>query len=113
MIGGGDLRLFYNTTKVHVGIERIRFAGDKLAFFAFLEGEAFISQLLNDYFKQGRRIDEYGIAASYVLLQTELQYYPGKHQTIELLAPVRYWWFGGIEANSKALSARFATRHNI
>lgn len=104
IIGGGDLRLFYNTTKVHVGIERIRFADDKLAFFAFLEGEAFISQLLNDYFKQGRRIGEYGIEASYVLLHTKLQYYPGKHQTIELLAPVRYWWFGDRNATSESFA---------
>lgn len=94
IVGGGDLRLFYNTTKLHVGIERIRFAHDKLAFFAFLEGEAVISQLLNDYFKQGRRIDEFGIKASYALLHTKLQWYPGRHQTIEILAPVRYWWFG-------------------
>ena len=94
IVGGGNLRLFYNTTKAHVGIERLTFAHDKLAFFVFLEGEAFISQLLNDYFQQGRRIDEYGIEASYVLLHTKLQWYPGKHQTIEILAPVRYWWFG-------------------
>lgn len=94
IVGGGNLRLFYNTTKVHVGIERLKFAGDKLAFFAFLEGEALISQLLNDYFQQGRRINEYGIAASYALLHTKLQWYPGNHQTIEILAPVRHWWFG-------------------
>ena len=81
IVGGGNLRLFYNTTKVHVGIERLGFARDKLAFFAFLEGEALISQLLNDYFQQGRRINEYGIEASYALLHTKLQWYPGKHQT--------------------------------
>lgn len=100
IVGGGDLRLFYNTTKVHVGIERISFANNKLAFFAFLEGEAFISQLLNDYFNQGRRIDEFGIEASYALLHTKLQWYPGKHQTIEILAPVRHWWFGDRNSTS-------------
>lgn len=100
IVGGGDLRLFYNTTKVHAGIERIPFANNKLAFFAFLEGEAVISQLLNDYFKQGRRIDEFGIKASYALLHTKVQWYPGRHQTIEILAPVRHWWFGDRSSTS-------------
>jgi hypothetical protein len=100
IVGGGDLRLFYNTTKLHVGIERLSFAKDKLAFFAFLEGEALISQLLNDYFKQGVRIDEFGIRASYALLSTKLQWYPGKHQTIEVIASARRWWFGDRSATS-------------
>ncbi len=100
VVGGGNLRLFYNTTKVHVGIERLTFANDKLAFFAFLEGEAVISQLLNDYYKQGLRIREYSIKASYALFHTKLQWYPGKHQTIEILAPVRYWWFGDRSSTS-------------
>jgi len=94
IVGGGNLRLFYNTTKAHAGIERVPFAHGKLAFFAFLEGEAVISQLLNNYFQKGSRIDEYSIKASYALLHTKLQWYPGKHQTIEILAPVRHWWFG-------------------
>ena len=93
IVGGGDLHLFYNTTKLHAGIERLAFAHDQLAFFAFVEGEAFISQLLNDYFEQGRRINEYGFNSSYVLMNTKLQWYPGKHQTLELIVPVRYWWF--------------------
>jgi len=100
IVGGGDLRLFYNTTKLHVGIERLSFANDKLAFFAFLEGEALISQLLNDYFQRGVRIDEFGIRASYALLSTKLQWYPGKHQTLELIASVRRWWFGDRSATS-------------
>lgn len=94
IVGGGNLHLFYNTTKAHAGIERLSFAHDKLAFFAFLEGEAVISQLLSDYYKQGLRISERGIKASYVLLQTKLQWYPGHHQTLEIVAPVRHWWFG-------------------
>jgi hypothetical protein len=89
IVGGGNLRLFYNTTKLHAGIERVTFANGKLAFFAFLEGEAVISQLLNDYFQRGRRVSEYSIKASYAMLHTKLQWYPGKHQTIEILAPVR------------------------
>ena len=67
IVGGGDLHLFYNTTKLHAGIERLSFAQDKLALFAFVEGEAVISQLLNDYFERGRRIDEFGFKASYIL----------------------------------------------
>lgn len=63
IVGRGDLRVFWNTTKLHVGVERISFAKDKLAFFAFVEGEALISQLLNDYFVRGRRISEFGIEA--------------------------------------------------
>ena len=100
IVGGGDLRLFYNTTKAHAGVERIPLADGKLAFFAFLEGEAVISQLLNDYFQQGRRIREYSIKASYALLHTKLQWYPGKHQTLEILAPVRHWWFGDRSSTS-------------
>ena len=107
-MGGGDLRLFWNTTKAHVGIERIPFAKNKLAFFAFLEGEALISQLLNDYFVRGRRINEFGIGASYVLLHTKLQWYPGKHQTIEIIAPVRRWWF----ANRSSTAPNFGLPAN-
>ena len=102
IVGGGNLRLFYNTTKIHAGIERLPFAHDKLAFFAFIEGEAFISQLLNDYFQQGRRFSEFGIEASYVLLSTKLQWYPGKHQTLEIIVPVRRWWFGDRSDTSAA-----------
>ncbi len=93
IVGGGNLRLFYNTTKLHVGIERLSFADDKLAFFAFVEGEAVISQLLNDYFQQGLRISEYGFKASYVLVSTKLQWYPGKNQTLEVILGARRWWF--------------------
>lgn len=109
IVGGGNLRLFWNTTKAHVGIERLSFANGKLALFTFLEGEAFISQLLNDYFERGRRINEYGIEASYVLLHTKLQWYPGKHQTIELLAPVRYWWFGDRSSTSSSFAIPAST----
>jgi hypothetical protein len=93
IVGGGNLHIFWNTTKVHAGIERLTFAHDKLAFFAFVEGEALISQLLNDYFQQGQRIKEYGFTSSYVLASTKLQWYPGKHQTLEVIASARYWWF--------------------
>lgn len=100
IVGGGDLRLFYNTTKIHAGIERLPFAQGKLAFFAFVEGEAFISQLLNDYYQQGRQVSGRGIRSSYVLLSTKLQWYPGKHQTLEVIMPVRYWWFGDLSSTS-------------
>ncbi len=102
IIGGGDLHLFYNTTKLHAGIERLSFADGKFAFFAFVEGEAVISQLLNDYFQQGRRIKEYGFRASYVLVNTKLQWYPGKHQTLEIIVPVRHWWFAEQSATTAA-----------
>ena len=104
IVGGGDLRLFFNTTKLHAGIERLQFANDKLAFFAFLEGEAFISQLLNDYFERGRRIDEFGIQASYALLHTKLQWYPGDHLTLEVLASVRHWWCGDRSTTSSSFA---------
>jgi len=94
IVGNGDLHLFYNTTKAHAGIERLSFADGKLAFFSFLEGEAVISQLLVDYFQNGLRISEYGFKASYILLNTKLQWYPGHHQTIEIIASARHWWFG-------------------
>lgn len=94
VVGNGDLHLFWNTTKLHAGIERLSFAGGKLAFFGFLEGEALISQLLNDYFQNGLRIREYGFKSSYIMLSTKLQWYPGKHQTIEVLAAARRWFFG-------------------
>ena len=94
IIGGGNLRLYYNTTKLHVGIERLSFADGKLAFFGFIEGEAVISQLLNDYFQNGQRIKELGFKASYLLVAPKLQWYPGKHQTLELILAARRWWFG-------------------
>jgi len=93
IVGNGDLHLFYNTTKLHAGIERLSFANGKLAFFGFVEGEAVISQLLNDYFQNGLRITEQGFKSSYILANAKLQWYPGKHQTIELIAAARYWWF--------------------
>ena len=73
IVGNGDLHLFYNTTKLHAGIERLSFANGKLAFFAFVEGEAVISQLLNDYFQNGLRISAYGFKSSYALVNTKLQ----------------------------------------
>ena len=93
LVGNGDLVLYYNTTKVRVGIDRLTFAKGKLAFFAFAEAEALLSQLLTDYFQRGRRIFEFGFNASYTLLSTKLQWYPGKYQTLEVLAQARYWWF--------------------
>lgn len=94
IVAGGNLRLFYNTTKLHAGVERLTFAGGKLAFFGFVEGEAVISQLLNDYFQNGLRISEYGFKASYILVQPKLQWYPGDHQTLEVVLAARHWWFG-------------------
>jgi hypothetical protein len=93
IVAGGNLRLFYNTTKLHAGIERLSFADGKLAFFGFVEGEAVISQLLNDYFQQGQRIREFGFKASYLLVDTKLQWYPGRHQTLEIILSARRWWF--------------------
>ncbi len=94
IVGGGDLHVFYNTTKLHAGIDRLVFAQGKLAFFGFVEGEAVISQLLNDYYQRGERISERGFKSSYLLLNTKLQWYPGKHQTLELVVQLRHWWFG-------------------
>lgn len=102
IVGNGNLRLFYNTTKLHAGIERLTFADGKLAFFGFVEGEAVISQLLNDYFERGRRISERGFKASYLLLDTKLQWYPGDHQTLELIVAARHWWFGPRDNTSDA-----------
>jgi hypothetical protein len=93
LLGSGDLHLFYNTTKLHAGIERLAFANGKLAFFSFVEGEAVISQLLVDYYERGERISDRGFKSSYVLLNTKLQWYPGKHQTLELVLQARHWWF--------------------
>ena len=93
VVGNGNLRLHYNTTKLHVGIERLSFAKGKMAFFGFLEGEALLSQLLTDYSKRGRRIRELGFNASYTLLSTKLQWYPGNYQTLELVLAARHWWF--------------------
>lgn len=100
IVAGGNLRLFYNTTKLHAGIERLSFADGKLAFFGFVEGEAVISQLLNDYFQQGQRIREFGFKASYVLVDTKLQWYPGSHQTLEIIASARHWWFAPRDSTS-------------
>ncbi len=96
--GKADLHMFWNTTKVHVAIDRLSFAKGKLAFFAFAEGELLLSQLLRDYFKRGERVTEFGFNASYTLLNGKLQWYPGKNQTLELVLSGRHWWFG---TNSK------------
>lgn len=93
VVGNGDLRTYWNTDKIHVGIERLSFARGKLAFFAFVEGEILLAQLLRDYFERGLKIREFGFNASYVLLSPRLQWYPGKRHTLELLIPVRRWWF--------------------
>jgi hypothetical protein len=93
VVGNGNLRLHYNTTKLHVGIERLSFAKNKMAFFAFAEAEAILSQLLRDYFKRGQRIREFGFNASYALLNAKLQWYPGTYQTLEVVLRGRYWWF--------------------
>ena len=95
VVGKGDLHLYYNTTKFHVGVQRLTFARDKLAFFAFLETELILSQLLRDYFKRGQQIRELGFNASYTLLNTKLQWYPGNYQTLEVVLSGRYWWFDG------------------
>lgn len=102
IVGNGNLRLFYNTTKLHAGIERLTFSDGKLAFFGFVEGEAVISQLLNDYFERGRRISEFGFKASYLLVDTKLQWYPADHQTLELIVAARHWWFGPRDSTSAA-----------
>jgi hypothetical protein len=93
VVGKGDLHLYWNTDKIHAGIEKLSFAKGKLAFFAFVEGEIVLAQLLRDYFKRGLKVSEFGFNASYVLLSSKLQWYPGKHQTVEILLPVRHWWF--------------------
>ena len=93
LVGNGDLVLVYNTTKLHVAIDRLSFAKGRLAFFAFAEAEALLSQLLTDYFRRGRRIFEFGFNASYTLLSTKLQWYPGRHQTLEVVVQARYGWF--------------------
>lgn len=100
VVGNGDLHLFFNTEKIHAGIERLSFAKNKLAFFAFAEGEIILAQLLRDYFKQGLQISEFGFNASYVLLSTKLQWYPGKRQTLEVVLPVRHWRFSGTSDTS-------------
>ena len=94
VVGNGNLRLHYNTTKLHVGIERLRFANDKLAFFAFVEGQLILTQLLRDYFKRGQRIRELGFDANEVRLHAKLQWYPGPYQTLEVTVEGHYWWFG-------------------
>jgi len=102
VVGNGDLRTFWNTDKVHVGVERLRFARDKLAFFAFAEGELGLAQLLRDYFQRGLEISEFGFNASYVLLSSKLQWYPGRHQTLEVVMAVRHWWFSPKSDTSEA-----------
>jgi hypothetical protein len=102
VVGTGDLHAFYNTTKLHIAVERVSFAKGKLAFFAFAEGEALLSQLLRDYFKRGERIREFGFNASYALIDTKLQWYPGKYQTIELVLAARHWWFDATSRTSSS-----------
>lgn len=94
VVGNGNLRLHYNTTKLHVGIERLFFAKNKMAFFAFAEGQLILAQILRDYFKRGQRIAELGFDASEARLHAKLQWYPGPYQTLEVTVEGHYWWFG-------------------
>ena len=97
-VGDGDLRFYYNTETVEVGIDRLSLA-DKLAFFIALRGEAIYAGVLRAFYQQGQRVDDLGFNASYIVLRPKLQWYFAPKHTLEVLTDLRYWWFGSDDTN--------------
>ncbi|MEM7135826.1 MAG: hypothetical protein AAF500_04560 [Myxococcota bacterium] len=93
IVGGGDLRLYYNTDTVEVGLDRIPLAKN-LDLFIALRGEAFFSGLLRYYYVGGIRNTNFGFNASYIILRNKLQWHFAPKHTFEVIADVRHWWFG-------------------
>ncbi|MDH3625358.1 MAG: hypothetical protein OEQ49_15940 [Myxococcales bacterium] len=88
-----DLRLYYNTDTVEVGLDRLSF-GKNFEFSVALRAEFIFAGLLRYYYQQGKRVDGLGFNASYVVLLPKIQWHAGDHHTLELLTNVRYWFFG-------------------
>ena len=88
-----DLRLYYNTDTVEVGLNRLSM-GKNFDFSVALRGEIVFAGLLRFYYQQGKRVDGFGFNASYVVLLPKIQWHPANHHTLELLTNVRYWFFG-------------------
>lgn len=99
IVGGGDLRLYYNTDTVEVGLDRIPLA-DNLDLFIALRGEAFFSGLLRYYYVGGLRNSSFGFNASYIVLRNKLQWHFAPKNTFEVIADVRHWWFGDDSTSS-------------
>ncbi len=88
-----DLRLYYNTDTIEVGLDRLSF-GKNFEFSVALRGEVFFAGLLRYYYEQGLRRDGFGFNASYVVLLPKIQWHAADHHTLELVTNVRYWFFG-------------------
>lgn len=91
--GDADLRLYYNTDTVEVGLERLSLGKD-FEFSVALRGEIIFAGLLRQYYQQGQVVDGFGFNASYVVLLPKIQWHPADHHTLQLLTNVRYWFFG-------------------
>jgi hypothetical protein len=88
-----DLRLYYNTDTIEVGLDRLSF-GKNFEFSVAVRGEVLFAGLLRYYYQQGQRVGGFGFNASYVVLLPKIQWHFADHHSLELLTNVRYWFFG-------------------
>lgn len=93
IVGDADLRLYYNTDTIEVGLDRLSL-GKNLELSVALRGEAIFAGLLRFYYQQGTRVSGNGFNASYIVLLPKLQWHAGHDHTLELLTNVRRWFFG-------------------
>ena len=88
-----DLRLYYNTDTIGVGLDRLSF-GKNFDFSIALRGEVIFAGLLRYYYVGAVRQSQFGINASYVVLLPKVQWHFADNHTFELLTNVRRWFFG-------------------
>jgi hypothetical protein len=93
LVGSGDLRLYFNTDTLEVGLDRISLAKN-LELSVALRGEALFAGLLRYYYQNGLQDGAFGFNASYIVLRNKLQWHFAAAHTLEVIADVRHWWFG-------------------
>ena len=92
IVQDADLRLYYNTDTVEVGLDRLSLGKD-FELSVALRGEVIFAGLLRYHYQQGRRLDNLGFNASYVVLLPKLQWHVAEYHTLELVTNVRRWFF--------------------
>ncbi len=97
-VGGGDVRLYYNTDTIHLGIERLPLA-PKLEFSIALRGELGLAGVLFKYYERGLEVGGLGFFASYVFVLPKLQWHVADHHTLEVTTDLGYWWFNDRNTN--------------
>ncbi|MGB5812017.1 MAG: hypothetical protein WBG86_15885 [Polyangiales bacterium] len=93
IVRDADLRLYYNTDTIEVGLERLSLGKD-FELSVAIRGEAIFAGLLRYYYQQGQRVSGLGFNASYIVLLPKIQWHVGDDHTLEVLTNVRRWFFG-------------------